>query len=342
MQEITLYADRGNAEAIGDMLMEAGASSYTTQDADADTPSESPLFGEPGLEPKVQAWNRSLLTVLADDGFDWKTSLAVIEKALGIEKLEVKSVEAVPDVDWVRITQAQFQPIQASRRLWIVPSWSEPPSPDALNMKLDPGVAFGTGSHPTTHLCIQWLDENLKKGETVLDYGCGTGILAIAAAMFGAGSVEGCDIDPLAVEASRFNAENNGGRKRNQRIAEDVGDDDIIRLPGRNPVRKAEASRFNAENNGVTGNFCLPDGIPAGKPYDIVIANILCNPLISLSPTLCGHVAEGGQLVLSGILDDQVDRIIEAFHKADPAITLSRWRSEEGWNVLSARRAASL
>ena len=158
MQEITLYADRGNAEAIGDMLMEAGASSYTTQDADADTPSESPLFGEPGLEPKVQAWNRSLLTVLADDGFDWKTSLAVIEKALGIEKLEVKSVEAVPDVDWVRITQAQFQPIQASRRLWIVPSWSEPPSPDALNMKLDPGVAFGTGSHPTTHLCIQWLD----------------------------------------------------------------------------------------------------------------------------------------------------------------------------------------
>lgn len=100
------------------MLMEAGASSYTTQDADADTPSESPLFGEPGLEPKVQAWNRSLLTVLADDGFDWKTSLAVIEKALGIEKLEVKSVEAVPDVDWVRITQAQFQPIQASRRLW--------------------------------------------------------------------------------------------------------------------------------------------------------------------------------------------------------------------------------
>ena len=126
--------------------------------------------------------------------------------------------------------------------------------------------------------------------------------LAIAAAMFGAGSVEGCDIDPLAIEASRF----------------------------------------NAENNGVTGNFCLPDGIPAGKPYDIVIANILCNPLISLSPTLCGHVAEGGQLVLSGILDDQVDRIIEAFHKADPAITLSRWRSEEGWNVLSARRAASL
>ena len=170
MQEITLYADRGNAEAIGDMLMEAGASSYTTQDADADTPSESPLFGEPGLEPKVQAWNRSLLTVLADDGFDWKTSLAVIEKALGIEKLEVKSVEAVPDVDWVRITQAQFQPIQASRRLWIVPSWSEPPSPDALNMKLDPGVAFGTGSHPTTHLCIQWLDENLKKNPLKCEY----------------------------------------------------------------------------------------------------------------------------------------------------------------------------
>ena len=302
MRQIKILADDRSAEALSDMLMDAGALSATIEDADAESTDEKPLYGEPGLEPDNCAWPRSIVSILADDDFDLETSLAIAVKALKCEKPELLGTEEVEDADWVRITQAQFQPIQASRRLWIVPSWSEPPSPDALNMKLDPGVAFGTGSHPTTHLCIQWLDENLKKGETVLDYGCGTGILAIAAAMFGAGSVEGCDIDPLAVEASRF----------------------------------------NAENNGVTGNFCLPDGIPAGKPYDIVIANILCNPLISLSPTLCGHVAEGGQLVLSGILDDQVDRIIEAFRKADPAITLSRWRSEEGWNVLSARRAASL
>ena len=299
MQEITLYADRGNAETIGDMLMEAGASSYTTQDADEGTAAEAPLFGEPGLEPKVQAWNRSVVTVLAEDSFDWKTAIAVIEKALGIGKIRVKGAGPVPDVDWVRVTQAQFQPIQASRRLWIVPSWSEAPDPKALNMKLDPGVAFGTGSHPTTHLCIQWLDENMPKGATVLDYGCGTGILAIAAAMFGASAVEGCDIDPLAVEAARF----------------------------------------NAENNVVKGNFSLPEGIPEGKPYTVVIANILCNPLIALSPVLCGHVAEGGSLVLSGILDDQVDRIISAFHTADQRISLRRWRSEGGWNVLEARKA---
>lgn len=297
MKEITLLADRDSAEKIGDMMMEAGASSYTTRDADEGTPAEKPLFGEPGLEPDVPAWEHSLLSILVDDGFDWETALAIAAKSLQIEPPAVKSVEAVPDVDWVRVTQAQFKPIRASRRLWIVPSWDTPPEPGALNMRLDPGVAFGTGSHPTTHLCIQWLDEHLSRGASVLDYGCGTGVLAIAASMFGAGSVEGCDIDPLAVEASRF----------------------------------------NAKNNGVAGSFCLPEGIPRERRYDVVVANILCNPLISLAPVLCGHVARGGFLVLSGILSDQVDRIAEAYRRADPAIRLERWREEEGWNVICAR-----
>ena len=299
MREITLLADRENAERIGDLMMSAGAMSYTTRDADEGTPDEKPLFGEPGLEPDVQAWDHSILSVMIDDGFDWETALAIAAKTIGIPTPKVTGNEAVPDVDWVRVTQAQFKPIRASERLWIVPSWDTPPEENALNMRLDPGVAFGTGSHPTTHLCIQWLDEHMPQGASVLDYGCGTGILAIAAAMFGAGSVEGADIDPLAVDAAKF----------------------------------------NAENNGITGRFCLPEGISQGKPYDVVIANILCNPLISLAPMLCAHVARGGSLVLSGILSDQVDGLIEAYRKVDPAIELQRWREEEGWNVLWARKA---
>ena len=299
MRQIILQADRENAEKIGDLMMEAGAYSYTTEDADAGTDREKPLFGEPGLEPDVQAWDRSTLTILMDDGFDWRAALEAAAGKLGIAAPAVSAEETVPDVDWVRVTQAQFQPIRASARLWIVPSWSESPAPDSLNMKMDPGVAFGTGSHPTTHLCIQWLDENMPAGATVLDYGCGTGILAIAAAMFGASAVSGCDIDPLAVEAARF----------------------------------------NADNNAVKGDFCLPEGIPAATTYDVVVANILCNPLIRLAPRLCAHVAAGGCLVLSGILSDQVDDIIEAYRRADPRIQLQRWRQEDGWNVLCARKA---
>ncbi len=301
MLEITLLADRSNAEQIGDMLMDAGAMSYTTQDADADTPDEKPLFGEPGLEPETQAWDRSVISVLADDSFDWKTAVSVIEKTIGKGLLEIKGAAPVPDVDWVRVTQAQFQPIQASRRLWIVPSWSESPAPDALNMKMDPGVAFGTGSHPTTHMCIQWLDENLPKGSSVLDYGCGTGILAIAAAMFGASEVLGSDIDPLAVESARF----------------------------------------NAENNGVAGRFELPEGVPAGRKFDTVIANILCNPLIGLAPELLSHLKDGGNLVLSGILSNQVEELARAYHEADPSVSLKVWRTEEDWNVLWAKKALS-
>ena len=299
MRQIVLQADRENAEKIGDRMMEAGAYSYTTEDADAGTEREKPLFGEPGLEPDVQAWERSTLTILMDDSFDWRPALEDAARSLGIETPPVSSDETVPDVDWVRVTQAQFQPIQASSRLWIVPSWAESPAPESLNMKMDPGVAFGTGSHPTTHLCIQWLDENMPAGASVLDYGCGTGILAIAAAMFGASDVCGCDIDPLAVEASRF----------------------------------------NAENNGVKGFFCLPDELPPARTYNVVVANILCNPLIRLAPCLCARVAPGGSLVLSGILSDQVDSIIEAYRRADPGIRLRRWKQEEGWNVLCARKA---
>ena len=298
MRQIKLLADERNAEALADMLMDAGALCAVIEDADAESTDEKPLYGEPGLEPENCAWPRSILSVLCEDDFDITTNLAIAQNALKMEAADIMENVPVENADWVRITQAQFQPTQVSKRLWIVPTWHELPDENAINLRLDPGVAFGTGSHPTTHLCLQWLDEHVKKGDSVLDYGCGTGILAIAAKLVGAEAALGTDIDPLAVEA-------------------------------------AEA---NAQMNEVDALFVEPDQMPEGK-FDIVVANILCGPLIQLAPVLLNRVAEHGSLVLSGILAKQVDDIIAAYAKIDPSIRLSLWKQEEDWVCLAGQRA---
>lgn len=206
MREIKILADERFAEALADDLMDAGVLSAAIEDADADRPDEQPLYGEPGLEPAACAWPRSIVSLLVDESdFDARSEIAAAAERLGCEAPEILSDEPVEDQDWVRVTQAQFQPNRVSDRLWIVPTWDEPIE-GAINLRLDPGVAFGTGSHPTTHLCLQWLDENVRPEDEVLDYGCGTGILAIAAKLVGAHSVLGTDIDPQAVEAARDNA----------------------------------------------------------------------------------------------------------------------------------------
>ncbi len=209
MREYRILADQRSAEEISDLLLDAGALSASLEDADADSTDEQPLYGEPGLEPQTQAWPRSIISVLTEDGFNFMKALAEAVAQAGADAPELLDVSDVEDQDWVRITQAQFQPSHVSPRLWIVPSWSEPPEPDAIIVRLDPGVAFGTGSHPTTRLCLNWLDENLRAEDDVLDYGCGTGILAIGAKKLGAGRVTGTDIDPQAVEAARDNAARN-------------------------------------------------------------------------------------------------------------------------------------
>jgi len=285
-QSVRILVDSKQAEPLSDALMETGALSVALEDADAGTLDETPLFGEPD-HPSAELWPHSIATVLLDEHADVAGILAAAAKQAGVPVPADYSVETVAEQDWVRLTQSQFDPIPISPRLWIVPTWHDAPDRRAINLKLDPGLAFGTGSHPTTRLCLRWLDAHLTGGETLLDYGCGSGILAIAAARLDATGVDGVDIDAQAVTASRD----------------------------------------NAALNGVAAHFCLPGELAAGQ-YDIVVANILTNPLKGMAPLLAGRVRSGGQLVMSGILAEQADEVMvvysDWFTFAPPAV-------DEGW-----------
>jgi ribosomal protein L11 methyltransferase len=293
-QECVIEVAQDQAEAWSDALFDLGALSVSVEDADADTPDEQPLFGEPGLEPKQLAWNRSRVVALFGDDADPAVVVAAAANQLEIEPVPAFQLRAVEDQDWVRLTQSQFEPIRIGERIWVVPSWHDAPEPDAVVLELDPGLAFGTGSHPTTRLCMQWLEQNLKPGETVLDYGCGSGILAIVARKLGAGDTVGIDIDPNAVEASRY----------------------------------------NAERNRVEATFALPESVSEAS-YDLVVANILSNPLKLMAAMLSARVRAGGRLVLSGVLERQAEDVAAAYA---PWLPLTVWRSEEGWVCLHGTR----
>ncbi|MDF3835564.1 50S ribosomal protein L11 methyltransferase [Cupriavidus basilensis] len=293
-QECVIEIAQDQAEAWSDALFDLGALSVSVEDADADTPDEQPLFGEPGLEPTRLAWNRSRVVALFDDSADPVLVVAAAANALGVDPVPAYQLRPVEDQDWVRLTQSQFAPIRIGERIWVVPSWHEAPEPDAVVLELDPGLAFGTGSHPTTRLCMQWLEQNIKAGESVLDYGCGSGILAIVARKLGAGDTLGIDIDPNAVEASRY----------------------------------------NAERNHVEATFALPETVSESS-YDLVVANILSNPLKLMAAMLSARVRPGGRLVLSGVLERQADEVAAAYA---PWLPLSVWRSEEGWVCLHGTR----
>jgi ribosomal protein L11 methyltransferase len=202
-QRVTLIVAGGEAEALSDALEAGGAISTDLADADADTAAEREVFAEPGAQAAF--WDRCRLTAL----FPLDTDVSAALEESGVEALDA-SVDRLEDEDWVARTQRQFDPIRAGERLWIVPTWHEPPRPDDVNIVLDPGAAFGTGSHPTTRLCLAWLEKNVRAGDSVLDYGCGSGILAIAALRLGAARASGVDVDPLALEAARYNSSRNG------------------------------------------------------------------------------------------------------------------------------------
>jgi len=270
-QNVSFLTDVSHAEPMCDALLEAGALSASIEDADAGTADEKPQFGEPG-SVNTPGWMHSRVVVLLEPDADIDALLAEAGAAIGLTEIPAYSVENVAEQNWVQLTQSQFDPIRVSERLWIVPSWHETPDPAAVNLILDPGMAFGTGSHPTTRLCLEWLERNVSDGCSVLDYGCGSGILAIAAARLGAGHVAGVDIDPQAVDAARA----------------------------------------NAERNGVTALFA-DSATPVAGEYDVVVANILSNPLRVLAPAICAHVRSGGKLALSGILREQIDEIFAIY-----------------------------
>jgi ribosomal protein L11 methyltransferase len=202
---LKIQANEQNADAISDRLLELGALSASIEDAQADTHAEQAIFGEPG-DPPPGIWEKNIVTAMLDESINLNTLLLNLQTITKIERFNY-STEIIAEQDWVRATQAQFDPIQITDKLYIVPTWHEAPDSEAINIILDPGLAFGTGSHPTTHLCLEWLTK--QKLTSVLDYGCGSGILAIAAKMLGANKVIGVDIDEQAIIASEYNAQQN-------------------------------------------------------------------------------------------------------------------------------------
>ena len=280
---------------MSDALLAQGALSVSVEDAGAGTAAETPLYGEPGM-PVETAWPQSLVSALCAQDADCARLVAAACAQVGLAQPPDYRVEPVAEQDWVRRSQAQFEPIRISDRLWIVPSWARAPDAHAVNLVLDPGLAFGTGSHPSTRLCLQWLERTIRGGERVLDYGCGSGILAIAALRLGAGAALGVDVDAQALPAARANAQRN-------------------RVDARF-INTETALEFQAE---------------------LVVANILANPLILLAPLLAAHsVRPAGRIALSGILKTQAEEVMAAYA---PWFAMRVADSEGDWVLLEGLRA---
>lgn len=270
-KQISINLSSLDAERLSDIFFDLGALSVSVEDEYEGTELEQPIFNEPGMDVE-KLWEHTKLVALFAENADIEE--IVNSAALDFAKSFEYELEIVDDQDWVRLTQSQFEPIKVNDKLYIVPSWHSIPDESALGIVLDPGLAFGTGSHATTFMCLDWLVNHITTNDEVLDYGCGSGILAITAKKLEAKSVQGVDIDPQAMEASGY----------------------------------------NAENNQVNVNFYLPDQFVA-KQFDVVVANILSNPLRMLAAALSSYVKTNGKLVLSGILDSQIDEMSEIYQQ---------------------------
>ncbi|WP_257275729.1 MULTISPECIES: 50S ribosomal protein L11 methyltransferase [unclassified Endozoicomonas] len=267
--QIKLDTSSDHAEELEDLLLEAGASAVTLQDG-----KDQPLFEpEPGSTP---LWQHTLVIGLFDAHTDMDAVVEHLQSQYQQNPFPGHKIEIVEDKDWEREWMTHFVPMRFGTKLWVCPSWKEIPEPDAINLMLDPGLAFGTGTHPTTALCLEWLEkqENFEN-QSVIDYGCGSGILAIAALLLGAKTVTGVDLDPQALEATIDNAERNGIAPEKLKVY-------------------------------------LPEQVPKNKA-DVVIANILAGPLVELAPTLASYLKGGGKITLSGILSEQKSSIVSTY-----------------------------
>ena len=325
MFELILLAPADQVETVSDALDALDALSVSVEDADAQTPAEQALFGEPGMPPPKAGWERSRVVSLFDSEALAREAATLLSAQDFFAACQVVAIQAVAEQDWVRLTQSQFAPVEITPAFWIVPTWHEPPTQATQVIRLDPGLAFGTGTHPTTRMCLRWIagaptlgtgvsslppeGANFPRGGPsknsvvpdvaprrkplgrVLDYGCGSGILAIGAAKFGASAIDAVDIDEAAVQSTLA----------------------------------------NAEANHVALNAGLPDKVDGA--YQTVLANILATPLKVLAPLLCSRVAPGGSLVLAGILERQVDELKAAYA---PYCQLQVSDQEDGWILMTA------
>ena len=327
MVELILLAPVAQVETLSDALEALDALSVSVEDADAQTPAEQALFGEPGMPPPRVGWERSRVVAHFSGEAAARDAALVLAAQDFFPGCQVIAIQPVPEQDWVRLTQSQFTPVEITPEFWIVPTWHEPPAQARQVIRLDPGLAFGTGTHPTTRMCLRWI---ASKGEVrgasahgvrsdgpplastapsggsalreaksvgaglgrVLDYGCGSGILAIGAAKFGASTIDAVDIDEAAVQSTLA----------------------------------------NAQANHVSLNAGMPD--QADGVYQTVFANILATPLKVLAPLLCARVAPGGALVLAGILERQADELTAAYA---PYCQLQVTDQEDGWILMTAR-----
>lgn len=301
MFELCLMCPENRVENLSDALEALDALSVSVEDADAQTDAEQALFGEPGMPPPKGGWQRSRVTALYALEASAKTALALLQAQEFFSNCQYLGLHPVPEQDWVRLTQSQFTPVQITPEFWIVPTWHKPPEQARIVIRLDPGLAFGTGTHPTTRMCLRWIarkDWPDKIGmkdsfSRVLDYGCGSGILAIGAAKHGATDVAAVDIDDAAVASTVLNAQAN-------QVSLKAGSPTIV--------------------TGV---------------YQVILANILATPLKLLAPLLWSRLAPAGSLVLAGILESQAEELKAAYA---PYCQLKISDQEEGWILMTATR----
>jgi ribosomal protein L11 methyltransferase len=299
MHALTVLVGAASVDALSDLLSDDHAAlSVSIEDADAGSPDEQPVFDEPGI---VQSggWRRARLSALfGDEAAATAAAAALAASELGRDAL-IEAIAAVDERDWVRLTQAQFGPTEIGPGFWIVPTWSAVPGDARRVIRLDPGMAFGTGTHPTTRMCLRWIvrrsAESAAPWSRVLDYGCGSGVLAIAAGLFGAGAIVAVDIDPAAVEAT---------------VA-------------------------NASANAVALRAGTADSIDGSERFDLILANILATPLKLLAPLLSTRLAPAGTLVLSGILNTQAAELRAAYA---PWLPLEVADQDDGWILMTGVR----
>ena len=300
MHALTVLVAAAEVDAVSDLLSDDHAAlSVSIEDADAGSPAEQPVFDEPGTGD-TRSWRRARLSALFGDESAATAAAAALAASVAGRDALIESIAPVEDRDWVRLTQSQFGPTEIEPGFWIVPSWSAVPPAAVRVIRLDPGMAFGTGTHPTTRMCLRWIARRGARSPApwgrVLDYGCGSGVLAIAAGLFGADTIDAVDIDPAAVETTLANAAANGV-----------------------PLRAGGAESLGA------------------SAYDLIVANILATPLKLLAPLLATRLEPGGSLVLSGILSSQAEALQASYA---PWLALDVADENDGWILMTGIRSA--